>query len=113
DRAGRGWAVIHDNPHPPRLDGGYVRDEAEQVRYLEELNAIFAEEGVDLAFWFTFAGYPLVHDSDPLRRFRTLARLRSPPRPGHGQLWSGEDAARPPRHGRPRHRRPRPRLPRP
>src|SRR6516225_4241715 len=52
---------------PPCLDGDYVRDEAEQVRYLEEVNAIFADEGVDLAFWFTFAGYPLVHDPDPRR----------------------------------------------
>jgi hypothetical protein len=24
---------------------------------LEELNQIFAAEGLDLAFWFTFAGY--------------------------------------------------------
>ena len=67
DRGGMGWAIIDVSSDPPRLDGEYVRDEAEQVRYLEELNAIFAEEGVDLAFWFTFAGYPLVHDSDPGR----------------------------------------------
>ncbi len=67
DRGGMGWAVLDDSTDPPRLDGDYVRDEAEQVRYLEELNAVFAEEGVDLAFWFTFAGYPLVHDSEPRR----------------------------------------------
>jgi len=67
DRGGMGWAVIDLSTNPPRLDDDYVRDEAEQVRYLEELNAIFAEEGVDLAFWFTFAGYPLVHDPDPRR----------------------------------------------
>ena len=24
-------------------------------------------QGVDLAFWFTFAGYPLVHDPEPRR----------------------------------------------
>ena len=60
-----GWAIIDDSTDPPRLDGDYVRDESEQVRYLEELTAIFAEEGVDLAFWFTFAGYPLVHDPKP------------------------------------------------
>jgi hypothetical protein len=42
-----------------------VRDESEQVRYLEELHGIFAAEGVDLAFWFTFAGYGLVHDPGP------------------------------------------------
>jgi hypothetical protein len=65
DRGGMGWAIIDDSNDPPRLDGDYVRDESEQVRYLEELNVIFAEEGVDLAFWFTFAGYPLVHAPDP------------------------------------------------
>ena len=67
DRGGMGWAIIDDSIDPPRLDGDYVRDESEQVRYLAELNAIFAEQGVDLAFWFTFAGYPLVHDSDARR----------------------------------------------
>jgi hypothetical protein len=66
-RGGMGWAIIDDSTDAPRLDGDYLRDEPEQVRYLEELNAIFAEEGVDLAFWFTFAGYPLVHDPDPRR----------------------------------------------
>ena len=67
DRGGMGWTIIDASADPPRLDGDYVRDESEQVRYLEELTAIFAEEGVDLAFWFTFAGYPLVHDSEPHR----------------------------------------------
>src|SRR5215510_8035638 len=67
DRGGMGWAIIDTSSDPPYLDGDYVRDEAEQVRYLEEANAIFAEEGVDLAFWFTFAGYPLGHDPDPRR----------------------------------------------
>src|SRR6266516_4577670 len=45
----------------------YAGDESEQVRYLEELHGILAAEGVDLAFWFTFAGYRLVHDPDPRR----------------------------------------------
>jgi hypothetical protein len=67
DRGGVGWAIIDDSTDPPRLDGDYMRDETEQVRYLEELNAIFTNEGVDLAFWFTFAGYGLVYDPDPRR----------------------------------------------
>src|SRR5499425_828640 len=67
DRGGMGWAIIDDSTEPPRLDGDYRRDESEQTRYLEELSTIFAEEGVDLAFWFTFAGYSLVHDADPRR----------------------------------------------
>jgi hypothetical protein len=62
-----GWAIIDDSTGSPRLDGDYVRDESEQVRYLEELLGVFAAEGVDLAFWFTFAGYGLVHDPDPRR----------------------------------------------
>jgi len=67
DRGGMGWAIIDDSTNPPGLDGDYVRDESEQVRYLEELLGIFAAGGVDLAFWFTFAGYGLVHDPDPRR----------------------------------------------
>ena len=38
DRGGMGWAIIDDSAGPPRLDGDYVRDESEQVRYLEELH---------------------------------------------------------------------------
>jgi Glycosyl hydrolase catalytic core len=34
-----------------------ARDESEQVRYLRALTQIFEAERVDLAFWFTFAGY--------------------------------------------------------
>jgi hypothetical protein len=65
DRGGMGWAIIDESADPPRLDGDYIRDEAEQVRYLADLHAIFAEEGVDLAFWFTFAGYNLPHRAEP------------------------------------------------
>jgi hypothetical protein len=61
DRGGTGWAIIEPDADPPRLDGDYVRDEAEQVRYMQELHAIFGAEDVDLAFWFTFAGYGMVH----------------------------------------------------
>lgn len=67
DRGGMGWAIIDHDADPPRLDGDYVRDEAEQVQYLRELHAVFEEEGVDLAFWFTFAGYGLAHDAEPRR----------------------------------------------
>ena len=67
DRGGMGWAIIERDADPPRLDGDYVRDEGEQVRYLRELNEVFAAEGVDLAFWFTFAGYGLAHDPEPRR----------------------------------------------
>jgi len=67
-RGGMGWAIIEAAADgPPQLDGDYVRDEGEQVRYLRALRAIFEEEGVDLAFWFTFAGYGLPHHADPRR----------------------------------------------
>jgi hypothetical protein len=64
-RGGMGWSIIELDGDQPRLDGDYVRDEGEQVRYLRELNEVFAAEGVDLAFWFTFAGYGMVHDPQP------------------------------------------------
>lgn len=64
-RGGMGWAIIEKDADPARLDGDYVRDETEQVRYLTELNEIFLAEGVDLAFWFTFAGYSLVSGPGP------------------------------------------------
>ena len=67
ERGGMGWAIIEKDADadPPRLDGDYVRDETEQVRYLTELTAIFEAEGVELAFWFTFAGYNLVSSDGP------------------------------------------------
>jgi hypothetical protein len=39
---------------PARLKGEYVRDEAEQARYLTELFDVFEAEGVAGAFAFTF-----------------------------------------------------------
>jgi hypothetical protein len=93
DRGGMGWAIIDGSTDPPRLDGDYRRDESEQTRYLEELSTIFAEEGVDLAFWFTFAGYPLVHDPDPRRdldmaSYGVVKMLPSGPGTGyHGLGW--------------------------
>jgi hypothetical protein len=66
DKGGLGWDIAdYDDGGVPRLRGEYQRDESEQVRYLQELNQIFAEEGVDLAFWFTFAGYHQPTSPDP------------------------------------------------
>jgi hypothetical protein len=61
DRGGTGWDIVDDEAEPPALDGDYVRDESEQVRYLTELLTVFEEEGLDAAFWFTFAGYDAPH----------------------------------------------------
>ena len=48
-----------------RLNGEYVRDEAEQATYLRELLDVFEVEGVDAAFVYTFARYDLPHHHDP------------------------------------------------
>ncbi|GAA4205526.1 hypothetical protein [Microbispora amethystogenes] len=66
-RGGMAWAIVDRGTRPPRLDGDYVRDEGEQVRYLRELLSVFEEEGVDTAFWFTFAGYEFPYHPDPRR----------------------------------------------
>ncbi|WP_329253480.1 hypothetical protein OG417_10735 [Actinoallomurus sp. NBC_01490] len=62
-RGGTGWMIA--DRASSRIDGDYVRDESEQVTYLRELREIFEQEGVDAAFWFTFAGYGLPHRPDP------------------------------------------------
>jgi hypothetical protein len=64
-RGGLGWTIVDTESDPPRLAGDYVRDETEQVAYLQELLAIFEEEGMDSAFWFTFASYDAWHRADP------------------------------------------------
>lgn len=66
-RGGMAWAIVDWTATPPRLDGDYHRDEGEQVRYFRELLDVFEEEGVDGAFWFTFAGYGNPYDPDPRR----------------------------------------------
>jgi hypothetical protein len=53
-RGGMAWTV----------PDGAVREEGEQVRYFAELLDVFEEEGVDSAFWFTFAGYGRPGDLD-------------------------------------------------
>ncbi|TCC43982.1 hypothetical protein E0H75_37535 [Kribbella capetownensis] len=67
DRGGRGWMILDRDQNPWRLDGDYVRDEDEQSAYFRELVTVFDEEGVDTAFWFTFAGYNFPHHPEPRR----------------------------------------------
>lgn len=67
DKGGLGWDIADYDGGVPRLRGEYQRDESEQVRYMRELNQIFGEEGLDLAFWFTFAGYRQPASTDPGR----------------------------------------------
>jgi hypothetical protein len=65
DRGGMGWMIVDDKSDPPVINGDYVRDEQEQVRYLQDLLPIFEEVGVDAAFWFTFASFDTPHTDDP------------------------------------------------
>jgi hypothetical protein len=66
DKGARGSNIVQwDGATPVRLDGEYVRDEAEQAVYLRELVNLFDAEGVDSAFAFTFASYQLPHRAGP------------------------------------------------
>ncbi|WP_433343165.1 hypothetical protein [Micromonospora sp. CA-111912] len=68
DLGARGMFIVEwDGANGARLTGDYARDEDEQVGYLRKLLDIFAAEGVDTAFWCTFASYNLPHREDPLR----------------------------------------------
>jgi hypothetical protein len=67
DKGARGGEIIvwdMDTAIPLGLDGEYVRDEAEQARYVRELLEVFAQAGVDSAFVFTFVQYALPHRAD-------------------------------------------------
>ncbi|MEV4108089.1 hypothetical protein [Nonomuraea sp. NPDC049695] len=57
-----GWTVIEEGG---TVKPGTVRDEGEQVRYMDDLMAVFEEVGMDTVFWFSFAGFELPHRPDP------------------------------------------------
>jgi hypothetical protein len=67
DLAGRDGSNIvwGDDGRAVRPNGDFVRDEDEQATYLRELLDVFAAEGVDAAFVYTFARYDLPHRDDP------------------------------------------------
>ncbi|MGZ3679558.1 MAG: abortive infection protein [Ktedonobacterales bacterium] len=64
-RGSMGWAIIDRAAQPPRLTEAVIRDEQVQADYLMEVLRILDEEGVDGAFWFTFAAYGNPHHADP------------------------------------------------
>jgi hypothetical protein len=68
DSAGTGDKTIvwGGDGRAARLKGEYARDEKGQATYLGELLDVFAEEGVDAAFVYTFARYDLPHRDAPL-----------------------------------------------
>jgi len=47
------------------LRGEHARDEDEQATYLREVLDVLDAEGVDSAFWYTFARWDLPHRGDP------------------------------------------------
>ncbi|HVV12966.1 hypothetical protein [Amycolatopsis sp.] len=65
ERGGSGWLIVDERR--TRVTGEYQRDEQEQVTYLRELLDVFEAEGVDSAFWFSFAGFELPRREDPER----------------------------------------------
>jgi hypothetical protein len=65
DAGGTGWMILDDEAEPLRIRGDHVRDEGEQARYMRELLDLYVREGVDSAFWFTFASYEMPHRPDP------------------------------------------------
>lgn len=67
EAGGMGWAIVDYTTTPRTLNNDYVRDESVQVAYFHELMDVFEAENVHGAFWFTFAGYELPHNTDPRR----------------------------------------------
>ncbi len=89
---GTGDAMIvwGDDGRAARLNGEYPRDEDQQATYLRELLDVFAAEGVDAAFVYTFARYDLPHRPDPIA---DLDRASA----GVVKVLDGQSAARDPR----------------
>jgi hypothetical protein len=70
DVADRGASIEWgEDGTPAALKGEHVRDEGEQATYLREVLAVLDAEGVDSAFWYTFARYDMPHRDDPREDF--------------------------------------------
>jgi hypothetical protein len=95
DVAGVGNSMIvwGDDGRAARLNGEYVRDEDEQASYLRELLDVFAAEGVDAAFVYTFARYDLPHRDDPYVDLDDLDMASA----GVVKVLDGQSGARDPR----------------
>jgi hypothetical protein len=65
DRGASGWAIVSGRGAERRIDGTYQRDEGEQAGYLRDLLGIYEEEGIDSAFWFSFANYDKSRRPEP------------------------------------------------
>jgi len=65
DRGASGWTIVSGSGPARRIDGSYQRDEREQADYLRELLDVYEDEGIDSAFWFSFASYDKPRRPDP------------------------------------------------
>ncbi len=93
DRGGLGWMIVDEKPDPPVIPGTYERDEQEQVRHLHDMLSIYETEGIDSAFWFSFAGFEFTrHHTDPHRDF-DLASYGVVAVLGHGRGTTYPDMA--------------------
>jgi hypothetical protein len=57
NRGASGWMIVKGEAERQELDGEYVRDENEQVEYLQELLGVYERQGINTAFWYTFASW--------------------------------------------------------
>jgi hypothetical protein len=65
-RSGSGGMIVtYESGRPVRLNGDYIRNEAEQAAHLRELLDVVSAEGVDAVFVNTFVSYHLPHRRDP------------------------------------------------
>jgi hypothetical protein len=64
-RGANGWAILQEEGGRQRLKGDFVRDESEQVKYFQESLEIYQRQGIETAFWFTFASWNRPHRQDP------------------------------------------------
>ncbi|WP_433326846.1 hypothetical protein [Spirillospora sp. CA-294931] len=66
-RGGEGFmGVIDEDPPPPRVKPGFVRDERVQAEHIGELLDIYEAEGVSGAFVYNFSSPDTPHTDDPL-----------------------------------------------
>jgi hypothetical protein len=65
DAGGRGWEIVDFSELPPRINGDYTRDEAEQAREVTDLIATFDEGGADGVFVHTFVSPLNPYSQDP------------------------------------------------
>ena len=86
-------ASTHRQVRSGTVPGAY---EHEQAGYLSELLTLYEEEGIDTAFWFSFANYDKPRRADPGQDLDLASYgLVAVPESGHGdggQAWVPKEA---------------------